>query len=136
MSYYSFVWKEILLLIMAIAILRTLDGEQKGLLNLASRILTVALVAVFMVWSVDTVLWLGVQILQYGPAVHSLMHLAPGIGAAPRTCDRDGYTLYPEEYGWMHCGGPGAGHFVKMVHNGIEYGIMQAYAEGFNILHE
>ena len=35
----------------------------------------------------------------------------------------------------MHCGGPGAGHFVKMVHNGVEYGIMQAYAEGFNILH-
>ena len=62
--------------------------------------------------------------------------LAPGISAAPRTCDRDGYTLYPEEYGWMHCGGPGAGHFVKMVHNGVEYGIMQAYAEGFNILHE
>ena len=62
--------------------------------------------------------------------------LAPGIDAAPRTSDRDGYTLYPEEYGWMHCGGPGAGHFVKMVHNGVEYGIMQAYAEGFNILHE
>ena len=62
--------------------------------------------------------------------------LAPGIAAAPRTSDRDGYTLYPEEYGWMHCGGPGAGHFVKMVHNGIEYGIMQAYAEGFNIIHE
>ena len=62
--------------------------------------------------------------------------LAPGIDAAPRTTNRDGYTLYPEEYGWMHCGGPGAGHFVKMVHNGIEYGIMQAYAEGFNILHE
>ena len=36
----------------------------------------------------------------------------------------------------LHCGGPGAGHFVKMVHNGVEYGIMQAYAEGFNILHE
>jgi 6-phosphogluconate dehydrogenase len=62
--------------------------------------------------------------------------LAPGIDAAPRTADRNGYTLYPEEYGWMHFGGPGAGHFVKMVHNGIEYGIMQAYAEGFNILHE
>ena len=62
--------------------------------------------------------------------------LAPGIDAAPRTTNRDGYYLYPEEYGWMHCGGPGAGHFVKMVHNGIEYGIMQAYAEGFNILHE
>ena len=38
--------------------------------------------------------------------------------------------------GWLHCGPAGAGHFVKMVHNGIEYGIMQAYAEGFNILHE
>ena len=61
--------------------------------------------------------------------------LSPGIGAAPRTGDRD-YTWYPEEYGWIYAGGPGAGHFVKMVHNGIEYGIMQAYAEGFNILHE
>ena len=61
--------------------------------------------------------------------------LAPGISAAPRTSDRD-YTWYPEEYGWMHCGPTGAGHFVKMVHNGVEYGIMQAYAEGFNILHE
>ena len=57
--------------------------------------------------------------------------LAPGISAAPRTCDRDGYTLYPEEYGWMHCGGPGAGHFVKMVHNGVEYGIMQALRRRF-----
>ena len=59
--------------------------------------------------------------------------LSPGIAAAPRTGDRN-FTWYPEEYGWMYCGGPGAGHFVKMVHNGIEYGIMQAYAEGFNIL--
>ena len=40
------------------------------------------------------------------------------------------------EYGWLHCGPAGAGHFVKMVHNGVEYGIMQAYAEGFNILNE
>ena len=61
--------------------------------------------------------------------------LAPGIDAAPRTGDRN-FTWYPEEYGWMFCGPAGAGHFVKMVHNGIEYGIMQAYAEGFNILHE
>ena len=61
--------------------------------------------------------------------------LSPGIAAAPRTSD-GGYVQYPEEWGWLHCGGPGAGHFVKMVHNGIEYGIMQAYAEGFNILHE
>ena len=60
--------------------------------------------------------------------------LAPGINAAPRTQPDDYYT--PAEQGWLHCGGPGAGHFVKMVHNGIEYGIMQAYAEGFNILHE
>ena len=62
--------------------------------------------------------------------------LAPGISAAPRTNDSDNFTWYPEEFGWMHCGDPGAGHFVKMVHNGVEYGIMQAYAEGFNILHE
>ena len=62
--------------------------------------------------------------------------LSPGIGAAPRTNDKDGYVLYPEEYGWIYAGSAGAGHFVKMVHNGIEYGIMQAYAEGFNILHE
>ena len=61
--------------------------------------------------------------------------LAPGIAAAPRTGNRD-FTWYPEEFGWMYCGPAGAGHFVKMVHNGVEYGIMQAYAEGFNILHE
>jgi len=61
--------------------------------------------------------------------------LSPGIGAAERTGDGS-YVMYPEEFGWMYCGDPGAGHFVKMVHNGIEYGIMQAYAEGFNILHE
>ena len=60
--------------------------------------------------------------------------LAPGIASAPRT---DPYShATSAEYGWLHCGGPGAGHFVKMVHNGVEYGIMQAYAEGFNILHE
>ena len=59
--------------------------------------------------------------------------LAPGITAATRT---DPFTRATSaEYGWLHCGGPGAGHFVKMVHNGVEYGIMQAYAEGFNILH-
>ena len=60
--------------------------------------------------------------------------LAPGIDAAPRT--DDGSWVSPAERGWLRCGGPGAGHFVKMVHNGVEYGIMQAYAEGFNILHE
>jgi len=60
--------------------------------------------------------------------------LAPGIGSAPRTNPLDYETS--AEHGWLHCGPPGAGHFVKMVHNGIEYGIMQAYAEGFNILHE
>ena len=60
--------------------------------------------------------------------------LAPGITSAPRTdpCTR----ATSAEYGWLHCGPPGAGHFVKMVHNGVEYGIMQAYAEGFNILKE
>ena len=60
--------------------------------------------------------------------------LAPGIDAAPRTDPHSRATS--AEYGWLHCGPAGAGHFVKMVHNGVEYGIMQAYAEGFNILNE
>ena len=60
--------------------------------------------------------------------------LAPGIGSAPRTNPLSYETS--AEYGWLHCGPAGAGHFVKMVHNGVEYGIMQAYAKGFNILHE
>ena len=60
--------------------------------------------------------------------------LAPGIGSVNRTNPLDYETS--AEHGWLHCGPPGAGHFVKMVHNGVEYGIMQAYAEGFNILHE
>jgi len=59
--------------------------------------------------------------------------LAPGIEAAERTPGRDGAPQAGEE-GWLHCGPPGAGHFVKMVHNGIEYGLMAAYAEGLNIL--
>ena len=60
--------------------------------------------------------------------------LAPGVGDIPRTPGREkiGGTA---EQGYLHCGPNGAGHFVKMVHNGIEYGIMAAYAEGFNILH-
>jgi 6-phosphogluconate dehydrogenase len=59
--------------------------------------------------------------------------LAPRIESAPRTPGRDklGGTA---EHGYLHCGPSGAGHFVKMVHNGIEYGIMAAYAEGLNIL--
>ncbi len=59
--------------------------------------------------------------------------IAPGVDSAPRTPGRDG-DVRPEEEGWLHCGPPGAGHFVKMVHNGIEYGLMAAYAEGLNIL--
>ena len=59
--------------------------------------------------------------------------LAPGMAAAERTPGRDGEPA-PEEEGWLHCGPSGAGHFVKMVHNGIEYGMMQAYAEGMNVL--
>jgi 6-phosphogluconate dehydrogenase len=59
--------------------------------------------------------------------------LAPGPGDAPRTPGREGEHA-PAEQGWLHCGPSGAGHFVKMVHNGIEYGVMAAYAEGLNIL--
>ncbi|MDE2148648.1 MAG: decarboxylating 6-phosphogluconate dehydrogenase [Gammaproteobacteria bacterium] len=59
--------------------------------------------------------------------------LAPGVELAPRTKGRKGKPT-PAENGYLHCGGNGAGHFVKMVHNGIEYGMMAAYAEGFNVL--
>ncbi len=59
--------------------------------------------------------------------------LAPGIAAAPRTPGRAGQRGTAEQ-GYLHCGASGAGHFVKMVHNGIEYGLMAAYAEGLNLL--
>jgi 6-phosphogluconate dehydrogenase len=59
--------------------------------------------------------------------------LAPGVDAAERTPGRSGDPS-PAEHGYLHCGPSGAGHFVKMVHNGIEYGLMAAYAEGLNIL--
>ena len=61
--------------------------------------------------------------------------IAPGVDAAPRTpgaAERHSTA----EQGWLHCGPPGAGHFVKMIHNGIEYGVMAAYAEGFAILRD
>ncbi len=60
--------------------------------------------------------------------------LAPGVGTALRTPGRDG-DVAPEEMGYLHCGPAGAGHFVKMVHNGVEYTLMASYAEGLNILH-
>ncbi len=60
--------------------------------------------------------------------------LAPGVDAAPRTPGRASSSLSTAEAGYLHCGPAGAGHFVKMVHNGIEYGVMAAYAEGLNVL--
>ena len=126
----QFCVEEILLLIMAIAILRTLAAGRKGYLNLASNILTAALVVVFTVWSVDIVLWLVVQILQYPLAVHSLMHShqASRLPLEPMTevmfgILKSGDGCIAELQALVT--------FVKMVHNGIEYGIMQAYAEGF-----
>ncbi|MEP1122364.1 MAG: phosphogluconate dehydrogenase (NAD(+)-dependent, decarboxylating) [Ilumatobacter sp.] len=61
--------------------------------------------------------------------------LAPGVESAERTPGRSG-DIAPEEKGWLHCGPNGAGHFVKMVHNGIEYGVMSAIGEGLNVLAE
>ena len=61
--------------------------------------------------------------------------LAPGVDTASHTPGREKVSG-TAEHGYLHCGASGAGHFVKMVHNGIEYGIMAAYAEGFNILHK
>jgi len=60
--------------------------------------------------------------------------LAPGAGDVPRTPGRSGPPSAAER-GYLHCGPSGGGHFVKMVHNGIEYGLMAAYAEGLNVLH-
>ena len=60
--------------------------------------------------------------------------IAPGVESAERTPGKQG-DPGPAEQGYLHCGPTGAGHFVKMVHNGIEYGLMAAYAEGMNILH-
>ena len=84
-----------------------------------------------MVWSVDTVLWLVVQITQYlsVPPFSAHFHLA-----LPLHPHRHITRATNSEYGWKLLGGPGAGRFVKMVHNGVEYVIMQAYTEGFNIL--
>ncbi|GLK69179.1 phosphogluconate dehydrogenase (NAD(+)-dependent, decarboxylating) [Hansschlegelia plantiphila] len=62
-----------------------------------------------------------------------LATLAPGAGGISKTPGRDGRDPRVEQ-GYMHCGPTGSGHFVKMIHNGIEYGLMQAYAEGFDIL--
>ncbi len=63
-----------------------------------------------------------------------LRTIAPGVDAASRTPGKSGEPSAAEN-GYLHCGPAGAGHFVKMVHNGIEYGIMAAYAEGLNVLH-
>jgi 6-phosphogluconate dehydrogenase len=71
-----------------------------------------------------------------GPVAHLgpiFAALAPGVDSAPRTPGATGAPT-PAEQGYLHCGPAGAGHFTKMVHNGIEYGLMAAYAEGFNIL--
>jgi len=70
------------------------------------------------------------SVQQLAPVFESL---APGLASAPRTGGRDDEPA-PAEHGWLHCGPVGAGHFVKMVHNGIEYGMMAAYAEGLNVL--
>ncbi len=59
--------------------------------------------------------------------------IAPGVEEAPRTPGRSGPPS-PSEHGYLHCGPNGAGHFVKMVHNGVEYGLMAAYAEGLNVI--
>jgi 6-phosphogluconate dehydrogenase len=61
--------------------------------------------------------------------------LAPGMGDVPRTAGREKFDGTAEQ-GYLHCGPNGAGHFVKMVHNGIEYGLMAAYAEGLGILRD
>jgi 6-phosphogluconate dehydrogenase len=71
------------------------------------------------------------QVLRLDPIFAAL---APGAGTIDKTPGREGRDPRVEQ-GYLYCGPAGSGHFVKMVHNGIEYGLMQAYAEGFDILH-
>lgn len=78
-------------------------------------------------------LMIGGDELAVGRLERIFQSLSPGLGDVPRTPGREGEPA-AEEQGYLHCGPPGAGHFVKMVHNGIEYGLMAAYGEGFNIL--
>ena len=73
------------------------------------------------------------QVIQHLDPIFST--LAPGVGEVPRTPGRENQDGTAEQ-GYLHCGPSGAGHFVKMVHNGIEYGLMAAYAEGFGILRD
>jgi 6-phosphogluconate dehydrogenase len=87
------------------------------------------------VWGLDRgyCLMLGGEDAIVGHLEPIFASIAPGVDSAPRTPGRTG-TPDPAEQGYLHCGPNGAGHFVKMVHNGIEYGMMAAFAEGFNIL--
>ncbi len=78
-------------------------------------------------------LMIGAQPQTYAHLQPIFASLAPGVATAPRTAGCSGAPSTAEE-GFLHCGPEGAGHFVKMVHNGIEYGMMAAYAEGFNLL--
>ena len=78
-------------------------------------------------------LMIGAQDEVFGRLEPIFRSLAPGVDAAVRTSGRSGAPAMAE-HGYLHCGPNGAGHFVKMVHNGIEYGMMAAYAEGLNIL--
>ncbi|MFQ5913934.1 MAG: phosphogluconate dehydrogenase (NAD(+)-dependent, decarboxylating) [Nitrospinota bacterium] len=78
-------------------------------------------------------LMIGGEVETVGHLTPIFKTLAPGRGSIPRTPQRENQQGAAED-GYLHCGPSGAGHFVKMVHNGIEYGLMQAYAEGFDIL--
>ncbi|GAB4118141.1 MAG: decarboxylating 6-phosphogluconate dehydrogenase [Sideroxydans sp.] len=78
-------------------------------------------------------LMIGAQAQTFARLQPVFVSLAPGVESAPRTAGKSGQPSTAEQ-GYLHCGPEGAGHFVKMVHNGIEYGMMAAYAEGFNLL--
>ena len=87
------------------------------------------------VWGLERgfCLMIGAEPEVFGRLEPIFASIAPGLDAAPRSPGRSGDPTMAER-GYLHCGPNGAGHFVKMVHNGIEYGLMAAYAEGFNIL--
>lgn len=87
------------------------------------------------VWGIDRgyCLMVGASDEAFAVVEPIIKTLSPGLGDITRTPGRDKMPGTAEQ-GYLHCGPPGSGHFVKMVHNGIEYGVMQAYAEGFDLM--
>jgi 6-phosphogluconate dehydrogenase len=111
------------------SIARAMDAESKGI-----RYLDVGTSGGVFGLERGFCLMVGGDAAAFAAAEPLFKSLAPGVDTAARTPSREGEAVGAAEQGYLHCGQPGAGHFTKMVHNGIEYGMMAAMAEGLNVL--